>query len=114
MIYHITKKSEWELAQQAGVYLTDSFKTEGFIHCSTAAQVLRVAGLLYPDEKNLVLLAIIEAELESELLYENTEGGDELFPHLHGPLSLSAVTAAVAFPPLADGSYEWPSGLERI
>jgi uncharacterized protein (DUF952 family) len=39
MIYHITSKQEWVSAQEQGEYTAPSLQTEGFIHCSTAAQV---------------------------------------------------------------------------
>lgn len=114
MIYHIMQNTEWEQAQQAGVYAADSLKAEGFIHCSTAGQALRVADVFFRGEQDLVLLAINEDELEAEPRYENTEGGDELFPHLYGSLPVSAVSAAVSFPPSVEGNFEWPQGLERI
>jgi uncharacterized protein (DUF952 family) len=41
MIFHITPRADWEAAQTKGEYLSDSLRLEGFIHCSTLAQMLR-------------------------------------------------------------------------
>ena len=43
MIYHITSRRAWREAQQRGDYRVASLETEGFIHCSTDAQILPVA-----------------------------------------------------------------------
>ena len=42
-IYHITSRGAWIEATRNGSYAADSLESEGFIHCSTAAQVLPVA-----------------------------------------------------------------------
>ena len=50
-LYHIATAPDWEQAQRDGKYRTStrgrSLSEEGFIHTSTAAQVLPVADLLY-------------------------------------------------------------------
>lgn len=38
-ILHITTPDAWAEAQQQGQYRADSLASEGFIHCSTVAQV---------------------------------------------------------------------------
>lgn len=45
MIYHICRRGEAEKAFAAGFYAPDSLQTEGFIHFSTAAQVVGVANV---------------------------------------------------------------------
>ncbi len=44
LILHITPRQDWEKAQVTGIYSTDSLETEGFIHCSTPAQLVKVAN----------------------------------------------------------------------
>ena len=90
-IYHITTRKTYELAQQEGLYTYCSLNTEGFIHCSTREQYLKVANNFFKDQADLVLLKIQLVQLISKLVYENTEGGDELFPHLYGPMNLDAI-----------------------
>jgi uncharacterized protein (DUF952 family) len=43
--------------------------------------------------------------------YENTEGGDERFPHLYGALEVAAVVDTLAFRPAADGTFSLPRGV---
>ena len=91
MIYHVTKKSDWEMALQVGSYEAASLKTEGFIHNSTAAQVAGVLDRYYKNEKDLVLLHIDESKLYSSLKYELAPSVNELFPHIFGPINIDAV-----------------------
>lgn len=107
MIYHIASEAEWVKAAGAGVYRADSLNTEGFIHCSTAAQVAGTANLLFFGRKDLVLLEIDPALVVPEIKYESAPGG-QMFPHIYGPLDVRAVTRALAFQPGKDGKFRWP------
>lgn len=108
MILHITTRADWETAQALGEYRADSLETEGFIHCSTPEQVLGPANSFYHGQTDLVLLIIDPARLSAELVYEDSHQSGQAFPHIYGPLNFDAVTSAVPFPPLADGSFELP------
>lgn len=90
-IFHITTSTVWKRALELGVYEAVSLAEEGFIHCSSKNQVKRSAVNYFKGRKNLVLLEIEESGLTSKLVLENTTGGDELFPHVYGPLNLDAV-----------------------
>jgi uncharacterized protein (DUF952 family) len=111
-ILHCTTRAAWDAAVAGGVYAADSLASEGFIHCSTPAQMLAVADARFRGRGGLVLLCIDADRLNSEVRYENLEGGTQLFPHVYGPLNLDAVLRVVAFPPEADGSFRLPPGLE--
>ncbi|MBN1436719.1 MAG: DUF952 domain-containing protein [Sedimentisphaerales bacterium] len=113
MILHITKRSEWEEAVLAGEYGAASLNAEGFIHCSKAEQVVRVANFLFAGQEGLVLLCIDEEKLTAEVRYENLEGGEELFPHVYGSVNLDAVVDVVGFPTEADGRFCLPLGIEK-
>lgn len=108
MIFHITARSLWQAAQLLGEYRAASLELEGFIHCSEAAQVLWVANQFYRGTSDLMLLQIDPAKLLAELRYDEIETG-ERFPHLYGPVNLDAVVQAIAFPPGADGTFEFPT-----
>jgi uncharacterized protein (DUF952 family) len=110
MILHITKRTDWEQAQQAGVYHGDTLETDGFIHCSTPQQVLGPANAFFHGQPDLVLLVIDPCRLQSELRYEAL-GTDQDFPHIYGPLNLDAVVDVLAFPPQQDGTFELPEKL---
>jgi uncharacterized protein (DUF952 family) len=110
LIYHIADTTSWAAAGRA--YRPQSLDTEGFIHCSDARQVLRVANQWFSGRTDLVLLAIDRDRLRVELRYENTEGGDELFPHVYGPLDRDIVVAAEALLPDAADSFFAPPCLQ--
>jgi uncharacterized protein (DUF952 family) len=107
-IYHITTWQAWQAALQSMVYTPQAFAADGFIHCSSEAQVVPVANRFYRGFPGLVLLEIDPELVPGELRWENLEGGTELFPHLYGPLPVEAVLSALDFPPRADGSFIIP------
>lgn len=107
-IYHITPLRDWQAALAAGAYTADSLEREGFIHCSTAEQVVDTANRYYAGQAGLVLLRIRVEALRAEVRYENLVGGEMLFPHIYGPLNLDAVAGAADFPPGADGRFSLP------
>jgi uncharacterized protein (DUF952 family) len=64
------------------------------VHCSFADQVERVAGYLYGDERaELLVLEVDTDRVAADVRVENLDGGDELFPHIYGPVPLDAVVA---------------------
>jgi uncharacterized protein (DUF952 family) len=110
MITHLCSQDEWTSAQKAGSYRPASLETEGFIHCSTPEQVLRVANAFYTWVPGLVLLWIDPEKLRAELRWEPpTMSSDphagELFPHIYGPLNLDAVVGAPPFLAGLDGQF---------
>ncbi|MBT2676639.1 DUF952 domain-containing protein [Streptomyces sp. ISL-14] len=97
-ILHITERSLWDAAREHGTYEISTrgrtLRDEGFIHCSTRAQLPTVADFLYgsydgPDE--LVVLVVDPARLDVPLKYEAPEPGGEAFPHVYGPIRVDAV-----------------------
>jgi uncharacterized protein (DUF952 family) len=109
-ILHATSRDSWSAAQRQGAYTADSLAGEGFIHCSKADQILRVANMLYPGQRGLVLLVIDPARLTSELRWEpGVDLAAERFPHVYGPINLEAVVRVLDFEPGADGSFTLPT-----
>ena len=108
MILHIARREEWQAAQAAGDYRANTLASEGFIHCSTPAQVLGPANALFHGQSDLMLLVIEPSRLAAELIYEDSHGNGERFPHIYGPLNLDAVVRVVPFPPNGDGHFSLP------
>jgi uncharacterized protein (DUF952 family) len=110
LILHITTKSAWDAAQSAGKYSAPSLDTEGFIHCSTADQVVAVAERFYAGQRGLVLLILDAKRIRSEVRYEpGTDKPNELFPHVYGTINLDAVTRVVEdFDPDPSGKWILP------
>jgi uncharacterized protein (DUF952 family) len=113
IIFHITRKADWDAALAAGSYNADSLASEGFIHCSTAQQVIGTANRIFRGRRDLVLLSIDTARVGPEIRYENPEGGGNLFPHIYGALAPGAVMAVCDFPPRDDGLLELPESVTR-
>ena len=91
MIYHVTKKDDWDKALQQGFYEAESLPTEGFIHTSTLTQVAGVLERYYKNQAGLILLHIDESKLTAPLKYELAPSVNEEFPHIFGQLNLEAV-----------------------
>lgn len=107
-ILHITHHESWRQARLKGTYHGDTLAAEGFIHCSTPAQVLQVAHARFLGQQGLVLLYIDQGRVTPEVRYENLEGGTDRFPHIYGPLNLDAVIDVADFEPGPDGRFELP------
>ena len=115
MILHITSRAEWVDAQTHGEYIAPSLSTEGFIHCSTEKQVLHVANAFYRGRNDLVLLKLDESKLKPDLKWEPPAGPpalgiseSDLFPHIFGPINLTAVVSVLDFVPDSAGTFILP------
>lgn len=111
-IYHITTPERWELAKAEGSYVPEMFPVDGFIHCSTRDQVVPVANLRFCGNRGLVLLCINPKIVSPRIVYENLEGGEQLFPHIYGALNSDAVVQVAKFQPGVDGYFSFPQDLE--
>ena len=116
MILHIVARADWESALARGLYVPPSLDAEGFIHCSTSAQILSTANRFYRGQRGLIILCIDESRLEAAPRYESPDSAlgqapADLFPHLYEPLNLNAVVQVIDFPCGADGTFEMPAAL---
>ena len=105
VIYHLTTRYDWEAQRHGEMFTAASLRAEGFIHCSTAGQVVGTANMLFHGRTDLVVLCIEPSRVQAEVRYENLEGGTTLFPHVYGPLPIGAVRTVHPFPPEADGRF---------
>jgi uncharacterized protein (DUF952 family) len=106
-VFHIALAAEWAAATDA--YRPGRFEEDGFIHCSTASQVMRVARERFRGRTDLVLLRIDPELVDREVRFENLEDGEELFPHIYGELDLSAVTGIEPLRVGRDGEFITPT-----
>jgi uncharacterized protein (DUF952 family) len=98
MILHLALASDWAHAQNSGHYrvstLGRTLEQEGFIHASTdLAQARSVAARYYTAVTEPLLLLHIREDLLG------CEGSDETYPHIYGPIPITAVTAVTPFQP---------------
>ena len=118
-ILHITSREWWRAQQNAaeegsGGFRDPSLDAEGFIHCSTVAQFLIPANEHFAGRDDLVLLIIDTELLPTKAVYEDCYETGTRFPHLYGPIPLSAVVEIVDFPPDAGGRFHEPEQLRSI
>ncbi len=107
-IFHITSRREAAAAAMAGEYIPAGFEAEGFVHCSYAHQLTRVADFLFRGRTDLALLEIDPGLLGCKVIDENLDGGAELFPHIYGKVPMSAVVRVLNFPCRGDGRFALP------
>ena len=108
LIYKICPEPLWREAERAGAFAGARVdRRDGFIHFSTAAQLGETAARHFAGQNDLLVVAVDAEALGAELRYEPSRGGD-LFPHLYGPLPLSAVRWVKPLPLGADGRHVLP------
>jgi uncharacterized protein (DUF952 family) len=91
-IYKIALATDWTAAETAGVFEGSSHdKADGFMHFSTESQLAETLALYYAGVDGLMLVAVDDARLGPALKWEHAPSRGEDFPHLYGPLPLSAV-----------------------
>jgi uncharacterized protein (DUF952 family) len=110
VLYHIAVGTDWAQAQRAGEYRMSTrgrtLAAEGYIHASTASQVLPVANAYYRDEPgDLLLLVLDPARIGAEIRWEQVPGSADPFPHIYGPLPVSAVRQAIPLPRDESGQF---------
>jgi uncharacterized protein (DUF952 family) len=105
-IYKIVPSALWHESEASGSFDGSPVdQRDGFIHFSTAAQVSETAARHFAGAVALLLVAVSSDALE--LRWEPSRGGD-LFPHLYGSLSMSAVRWVRDLPLGAGGRHRFP------
>jgi uncharacterized protein (DUF952 family) len=107
-IYKICQRAEWRAAEADGKFLGSALDTrDGFIHFSSAAQVAETAAKHFAKQTDLMLVAVDGDMLGAALKWERSRN-DDLFPHLYGPLPLTAVRWARSLPDEIEGQRKFP------
>ncbi len=99
LVYKIVPAVLWREAEARGVFVGSPVDLQdGFIHFSTAGQLDETARKHFAGQRDLLLVTVDAAALGAphDLRWEPSRGG-ALFPHLYGPLPLTAVRAVEPF-----------------
>src|SRR5271155_1270072 len=108
MIYHMCRADEWAVAVKAKIYHGSSQDlADGFIHFSTADQIVESARRHRARQPRLMLIAVDASLLGERLHWEPSRDGD-LFPHLYGPLNPAESANVHPLPLGADGLHVFP------
>ena len=112
LIYKIARANEWKKAQETGFYTgSPDDEADGFIHFSTADQMVETAHKHFTGETGLILLEIDCHLLKVGTLKWEPSRGGALFPHLFDQLALSAVTGIADLPLDEKGAHTFPRTL---
>ena len=107
-IYHLARRADWAAARTAGVYRGGAAdRADGFIHFSTAAQLVESAARHCAGATDLLVVAVEADTLGAALCWEDGRDG-ESFPHLHGSLDPASVLWVRPAPLGPDGRHDLP------
>jgi uncharacterized protein (DUF952 family) len=108
IIYHMCRADEWEAAVASGAYAGSSQdKADGFIHFSTADQIIESARRHRAGQEGLLLLAIDPTVLGDRLKWEPSRSGDP-FPHVYGVIDPRESAWVKPLPLGANGEHVFP------
>jgi len=109
-IYKVTSKAQWQLAESVGYFAGSGIDlTDGFIHLSSAAQLIETVTKYFAGQQDLVIVVVDTEKLGDALRWEPSRGG-ALFPHLYGVLPTSAVVECLDLPVDEFGAHWFPPG----
>jgi uncharacterized protein (DUF952 family) len=107
-LYKICPRALWQAAECDGAFHGAPVDLrDGYIHLSSADQVVETAARHFAGMDDLVLVAVDPAALAGALRWEPSRGG-ALFPHLYADLPLAAVRWTAALPLDATGRHRFP------
>ncbi|HMI97791.1 MAG TPA: DUF952 domain-containing protein [Micropepsaceae bacterium] len=111
LVYKVARAAEWDAARKLGVFSgsVDDVR-DGFIHLSRAAQLKGTLEKHFAGEEGLLLVTLDVDGLGPALKWEASRSGEH-FPHLYGPLKLTAVNSAVPIQRDGDGHPILPSDI---
>lgn len=125
-IYHLCALAELRAGTGEHEYAPARFAEDGFVHCAegkeTALAVARDYFAAVSDE--VVVLRIDPALLTANLVFEGAApiaGGDtahlqcaQLWPHIYGPINLTAIDGAAVLRRGERGEFLWPQSFEVV
>ncbi len=108
VIYKVVSEEVWQKAQEDGVFAGAEIDlADGYIHFSTAEQVVETVALHFAGREGLVLVAVSVDALGDDLKWEASRK-QQLFPHLYNELPMSAVRKTNPLPIGPDGNHVFP------
>jgi uncharacterized protein (DUF952 family) len=96
--FKILTASQWAQFQADGAFHGAPVDiADGYIHLSTADQLDETLAKHFSGQHDLAIAEVNLAALGTTVKWEISRGG-ALFPHIYGPLPISAIAAVLPFP----------------
>lgn len=114
MIFHLLPAADAAIAQRTGIYHPASLDRDGFIHFSTASQLLKTASIFYANRGDMVIFCVDESSTDCVRFEAVSDRADDLFPHYYGELPMDAVLKTVRLPLNASGAFVFPEELSAL
>ncbi|HVU73575.1 MAG TPA: DUF952 domain-containing protein [Mycobacteriales bacterium] len=100
-IFHVSRPEDWAEQKRGGALiestLDQSLAEVGYIHCSFLDQVEGVAARHYGAIEGDLVLLEIEGDALGDLLKVEPAGHHGDYPHVYGPVPVTAVVAEHRF-----------------
>lgn len=109
-VFHLATPASWAEARLAGRLVPEAFAEEGFVHCSTLAQLVGTIQRHFSGSDQLAVLELDLGRMGGDLRWEESRPG-ERYPHLYRPLEIGDVIASHVWHRAPDGAVELPEGL---
>ncbi|ACV09281.1 DUF952 domain-containing protein [Jonesia denitrificans] len=101
-IFHLTRVSDWEQAQEVGTYEISSndlsLDDVGFIHASLPHQLPAVAEFVFAGVTDPLCVLVMDSdriEATGTPVRWEDGGSGELYPHIYGPIQPTWVTDVI-------------------
>jgi uncharacterized protein (DUF952 family) len=104
---HLLPAEDWAVARARGKHEPASLADEGFVHCTLGwDELVRVGNRYYRADPRPYLVLTLEPErLDADWRFDDPA---QIYPHVYGPLNLSAVARVTPVPRAADGAFVNP------
>ena len=106
---HAIGRDDWALVGEDDDVRPESLAEEGFIHLSTPEQIAQVCNERFAGRTDLLLLVVDPRALPAPLVWEDSYGAGEVFPHLYAPLPRTALIDVIDYQPIDDGRFTTPA-----
>lgn len=108
-LYHLSDRSSFDFDLSP-----PSLQLEGFVHLSAQHQVLKTADRWMSHCPTPRLLVLDAERLADKLVWEDTHGHGEEFPHYYAPLPADSIVAVGLLRRGTDGRCRWPDPLTSL
>jgi Uncharacterized protein conserved in bacteria len=111
VIFRIAAPDALAAAAAAGAFEGEAIDhADGFIHCSTRAQLAGTLAVHYAEAERVAVAEIDAAALGDTVKWEASRGG-EAFPHVHGVIPWAAVRTVHLIGRDGEGAWRLPEEL---